>query len=73
MRLTALAKNQVDVLETRLKLALLFKVTERRVSQLIEANKAFGPLTSTSALDLIKKETGLKVSQLLEDVEKSAA
>jgi hypothetical protein len=67
MKLTTIALRKIDELETRLKLALLFKVTERRVSQLIQANKSFGPLTSTGALDLIKKETGLKASEILEN------
>ena len=73
MKLSKIAIQKIDVLEVRLKLALLFKVTERRVSQLIESNKPFGMLTSMPALELIEQETGLGQSQILEEVEPEAA
>ena len=69
MKLSKIAIQKIDVLEIRLKLALLFKVTERRVSQLIELNKPFGMLTSAPALDLIEQETGLCQSEILEETE----
>lgn len=72
MKLSKKALKMTDNLETRLKLALLFKVTERRVSQLIKANKPFGPLVSQGALDLIKQETGLSGELVLEKTEVAA-
>jgi hypothetical protein len=66
MKLSTIALQKINVLEIRLKLALLFMVTERRVSQHIDANRPFGPLTSAGALDLIRKETGLSDSEILE-------
>jgi hypothetical protein len=67
MKLTPLALRKIDTLETRLKLALLFKVTERRVSQLIKNNQDNGRLTTAAALQVITNETGLKQSQILEE------
>lgn len=66
MKLTAIALEKIDLLETRLKLALLFKVTERRVSQIIKENKENGHLTTVAALKVISQETGLKQSEILE-------
>lgn len=66
MKLTKIALKRIDNLETRLKLALLFMVTERRVSQMIKTNKSFGPLISPGALDIIKKDTGLTEDKIFE-------
>jgi hypothetical protein len=66
MKLTPIALKRIDELETRLQLALLFKVTERRVSQMIKTNKAFGPLVSPGALDIIKAYTKLREDQILD-------
>jgi hypothetical protein len=66
MRLTVTALSRIDELETRLRLALALKVTERRVSQMIKENKENGSLTTLAALQIIKKETGLSQSQILE-------
>lgn len=67
MKLTPIALEQIDKLETRLKLALLFRVTERRVSQMIKANLDNGKLTTAAALKVIANETGLRQSEILED------
>lgn len=72
MKLSTTALSKIDELETRLTLALLFRVTERRVSQMIEANKPFGPLVSPKSLEIITQQTGLKKSEVLVN-EKEAA
>jgi hypothetical protein len=65
MKLSRKALNKIDVLEVRLKLALLFKVTERRVSQMIKSNEPFSKLTSLPAVQLIQEETGLTPDEIL--------
>lgn len=72
MKLTTKALELMDNLETRLRLAMLFKVTERRVSQMIKANRPFGPLVSPAAIEIIKTGTKLRDSQILESAEKVA-
>jgi hypothetical protein len=75
MKLSKRALNKINNLETRLKLAMFYKVTERRISQMIKDNKNDGQLTTASALRLIRELTGLVDSQILEETktEKSAA
>jgi hypothetical protein len=75
MRLSTTAIKAIDHLETRLNLALHFKVTERRVSQMIKDNRKDGQLTTAAALKKLRELTGLDDSQLLEETEteKSAA
>jgi hypothetical protein len=75
MKLTRRAIKNINNLETRLKLAMFFKVTERRISQMIKDNKNDGQFTTASALKLIRELTGLDDSQILEETktEKSAA
>jgi hypothetical protein len=75
MKLTNKAINKINNLETRLKLAMFYKVTERRISQMIKDNKNDGQLTTASALKLIRELTGLVDAQILEETktERSAA
>jgi hypothetical protein len=68
MRLTQIALQKIDVLETRLKLALIFKVTERRVSQMIDKNKNNGPLTTAAALQLLREDLKMDDSEILEEI-----
>lgn len=65
MKLTPIALKKIDVLEVRLRLALLFKVTERQISKLIKDNRDNGRLTTAAALKVISDETGLTQSQIL--------
>lgn len=55
--------------ETRLKLAMKLGFTEQWVIRIIDANKANGPLTTAAALKVIREETGLKDSEILEETE----
>lgn len=49
----------------RTMLALDLNFTERWVLKCIEENKDNGPLTTVKAVERLKKETGLKQSQIL--------
>lgn len=69
MKLTPIALQKIDVLEIRLRLALAFKVTERQISKLIKDNRNDGKLTTASVLRLIREETGLSDSEILEETE----
>lgn len=66
MVLSANALKQINKTQTRLKLAMLLKCTERWVSILISKNDVDGDLTKASALQVIREETGLEDSQILE-------
>jgi hypothetical protein len=72
MKISNTALVKINELETRLKLALLFKVGERRVQQIIESNKENGPLTTAGALAIIRAETKLKDKEILEEVPERA-
>lgn len=67
MRLTTKAISEIDQLHIRLKLALVFMVTERRVSQMISDNRENGQLTTAAAMKVIREETGLGDSEILEE------
>lgn len=69
MKLTKKALKSLNNLESRLKLAMAFKVTERQVSRLIKDNKEDGKLTNATSLRLIREITGLIDSQILEETE----
>lgn len=69
MKLTTIALERLDNLENRLRLAMAFMVTERRVSQMIKDNRNDGQLTKASALKLIREITGLLDEQILEETE----
>lgn len=51
---------------TRLKLALALGFSERWIERVVDQNKDNGPLTTVMALQVIKAETGLEDSQVLE-------
>lgn len=55
--------QKAKAIRTMLALDLFF--TERWVLKCIEENKDNGPLTTVKAVERIKKETGLKQSQIL--------
>lgn len=66
MRLTKKALDKINQKETRLRLALALKCTEQWIIKLIDANKHNGPLTTASALAVIRTETKLSDDQILE-------
>lgn len=66
MKLTKKALKEIDVKETRLRLALALGFTEAWIIKVIAANKENGPLTTAMAIQTIKAETGLEDSQILE-------
>lgn len=51
--------------KTRLKLALGLDCTEQWMIQLLDKNKDNGPLTTATALQILRQETGLSDEQLL--------
>lgn len=66
MILTKAAIEKINT-KTRLSLALAMGFTEQWIIKLIDANKENGPLTTAKALQVIKKETGLTDSEILEE------
>lgn len=54
---------------TCLRLGLALGFTERWITQVVKDNKPNGPLTTAAALKVIREETGLKDSQILEESE----
>lgn len=67
MKLSADALDKINKTPIRLKLALELNCTERWVSILIKENEPNSDLTKSSALRIIREETGLTDEQILED------
>jgi hypothetical protein len=57
---------------TRLKLALALNFSERWIEKLLEQNKSNGPLTTVTAVDMIK-ESGIDSGDVLENEEETTA
>lgn len=55
----------------RTKLALALDFSERWISKIASENKDNGPLTTMAALKVLKKETGLSQSEILEEAIKA--
>lgn len=72
MRLTKKALTAINNSSTRLKLAMALTCTEQWIIKMIKANKVNGPLTTATALGVIKDETKLKEKDIL-DSEKVVA
>jgi len=68
MKLTTIAIEKADTLTTRLRLALALNVTERWIIALLKENKDNSALTTAAALKVIREETKLRDSQILDDV-----
>jgi hypothetical protein len=68
MRLTETAIAKINNQAMRLKIAQELPCSETWVRELIKSNKNNGPLTTAAVINLIKKETGLGDSEILEDV-----
>lgn len=72
MKLSERAISAINNRATILKLALALDFTELWINKLIEVNKNNAALTSASALKVIREETGLTDSEILEE-EKATA
>jgi hypothetical protein len=59
--------SEKDAKATRTRIALALDFTERWVLKCVQDNKVNGPLTTIAALKIIKKDTGLKDSEILEN------
>jgi hypothetical protein len=66
MKLTKKAIEKIRKRNVILKLALALGFTEYWMGKLIDANKSNGPLTTATALGVIKQETKMDESQILE-------
>lgn len=73
MKLTETAINAINNKGTRNRLAIALDFTERWICGLIEKNTDNGPLTTWTALKVIRKETGLRDSEILEEATKNIA
>lgn len=68
MRLSALALQKINNTPTRLRLALKIGCTERWISIMIKENPNDSDFTKAGIVQVIREETGLDDSQILEDV-----
>lgn len=66
MKLTENALKAINNKTTRQKLGLQLDFSEQWIIKLIDANKDNGPLTTAGALKVIREETKLKDSEILE-------
>ncbi len=73
MKITEKAIGLINNQTTRLRLALALGFSETWVRGLIQKNKDNSPLTTAAALRIIREETGLKDSQILEELTTSTA
>ena len=73
MNLTKKALRAIDKPQIRLKLALGLSVTETWIRSLIADNRHNGLLTTAKALQVIRQETGMKDSEILESEVKETA
>lgn len=72
MKLSKKAIKAIDKAETRLKLALGLSFSETWIRSLIADNRNNGPLTTFKALEVIRQETKLEDSEILEAEKVSA-
>lgn len=66
MKLTKQAIDSIDSREKRFQLALALGFTEIWVEKLLLRNKSNGPLTTVTALNVIREQSGLSDEQILE-------
>ena len=66
MKLTKQAIESIDTREKRFQLALALGFTEIWIEKLLEKNKPNGPLTTVTALRIIREISGLEDNQILE-------
>jgi hypothetical protein len=60
-----------DKQPSRLKLALALGCSERWIEKLLDSNKSNGPLTTVAAVQVIREETDLNDSDIVESSELS--
>lgn len=68
MKLTQTAIEKIKPREVVLALALALEFTELWINKLISVNKDNSPLTTYTALQVIKEKTGLSEDEILEPV-----
>lgn len=74
MRLTGSAIDRIKERSAiKLKLGLALGFSEQWINSLLGKNKANSPLTTMAALQVIREETGLLDSEILEESEPVAA
>jgi len=56
--------------ELRLRIAMALDFSEQWIDRVVSANKKNGPLTTASAMKVIREELGLEDSEILEEFEK---
>lgn len=69
MKISEKALSQINNQTARLTLALALGFSETWVRGLITKNKENGPLTTAKAIQIIKEQTGLRDSEILEETE----
>jgi len=70
MKLSNAALEMItDKRKTLLALALALDISEQWMRRVVENNKSNGPLTTVTALGIIRQETGLNDSEILVDSE----
>lgn len=67
MKLSKKALKGIRAQPQRLKLALAMGFSQQWIDKVIAANKSNGPLTTASALKVIREETGLSDNEILEE------
>lgn len=67
MKLSKRALKGIKKSAPRLKLALAMGFSEQWIVRVIATNKSNGPLTTASALKVIREETGLTDAEILEE------
>jgi len=71
MKLTKEAIKKISRKPNPLKLAIALDFSEQWINRIIDANKNNGPLTTHTALEVIREVTGLEDSQILEGTVKN--
>lgn len=72
MKLSKKAIKGIKNQATRLKLALAMGFSEQWIIKVIEANKQNGPLTTATALRVIREELGISDQEILDEEKVSA-
>lgn len=73
MKLSKKALRGIKDQAARLKLALALKFSQQWIDKVVDANKPNGPLTTATALKVIREETGLTDAEILEEEKTPAA
>lgn len=67
MKLSKKALKGIKNQPSRLKLALALGFSEQWINRLIRANKSNGPLITVKSMQVIREETGLTDSEILQE------